>query len=146
MAPRKFLVYSKEERDCCLVDAIDGREREIASYEANIDGYTSQLLDLEASLPKMWPDNLVRFRGKSNEQLFAHGMSDDITQEDMILVSSLNHRDRIKLLLFTERAELAKSEASYKHCLSCLPTDQAVVDTMIKNRHLPTETTANDHV
>jgi hypothetical protein len=114
--PRTFLTLTADDRDDALADAISSRERELASYDANIENYTSQLESL-AALPVEWPEELVRFRGKQNEQLLAMGA----TEAQAAAASPLNHRDRLRLLLTTENAECRKSELAYDSLLGLLP-------------------------
>ncbi len=121
MPIRNFITRTEADEHDAVMDAIAGRENELASYDANVEGYTKQIAAMNAALPAEWPAELAKFKGKSNEQIFAMGASD----ADALLASQLNHRERVKLLLFTEQAERRKSEGSYAHCLSCLPTDPA---------------------
>lgn len=115
--PRNFLTLSNDDVDDKLIEAIAGREQELASYDANIEAYASMLADMDAELPAQWPSELLKFKGKSSEQIYAIGGTD----EQMILASKLNHRDRIKMLHFTEQAEMRKSEAAYSKALKKLP-------------------------
>lgn len=123
MAKRAFLFRSDDDRLDDLMDAIAGREHELASYDANIESYTEQIAAMNGVLPNEWPEELVKFKGRSNEQVFLIGL----TGEQADVVSQLNHRERLKMLLFTEKAECRKSELAYGRCLSSLPTDEAVL-------------------
>jgi hypothetical protein len=130
MANRNFLTRTKEDDHDAVMDAVHGRENELASYDANVEGYTQQLTVMDAELPKEWPKGLLKFKGKTNEQLFAIGG----TTEELELASRLNHRERVRMLLFTEKAERRKSEGSYSHCLDSLPKDTVELEAA-KQRH-----------
>lgn len=121
--PRNFLTRTEDDEHDATMDALHGRENELASYDANVEGYTQQLAAMDAELPKVWPDGLAKYRGKSNEQIYAISGS----TEDMLLASKLNHRERVRMLLFTEQAERRKSEAAYNHCKCCLPKDEVIL-------------------
>jgi hypothetical protein len=129
--PRQFLTRTEADEHDAVMEALAGRENELASYDANVVSYAQQLVGMDATLPPEWPAELVRLQGKSNEQIFAIGTRGD----DAILASQLNHRERVRMLLFTETAERAKSETAYEHCLHCLPVDpvekQAALDRYI---------------
>lgn len=120
---REFLTRTEDDEHDATMDALHGRENELASYDANIEGYTQQLAVMDEKLPKTWPNELEKFKGKSNEQIYVIGGS----MEDMLLASKLNYRDRVRMLLFTEQAECRKSEAAYEHCKCCLPKDEAIL-------------------
>ena len=115
---RAFLTRTKDDEHDAVVEAVAGRENELASYDANVAAYEQQLVEM-AALPLEWPVELAKFRGKASEQLAAMGGTD----AELLMASQLNHRDRVKFLLFTEKAERAKSELAYNYCLSQLPTN-----------------------
>lgn len=118
---RAFLTRTNTDDHDLIIEAVAGRENELASYDRNVAGYEQQLSTLNAALPADWPAALVKFKGKANETIAAMGGSD----ADLLLASQLNHRDRVKLLLFTEKAERAKSELAYNHALTLVPTNAA---------------------
>ena len=118
---RAFLTRSLTDEHDAVVEAVAGRENELASYDSNVAGYQQQLATLNVTLPADWPPELVKFKGKASEQLAAMGGTD----AELLQASKLNHRDRVKFLLFTEQAERAKSELSYNYSLTQLPTKPA---------------------
>lgn len=85
-------------------DAILAREDEVKHYQINIDNYT-EILATFADLPATWPDLLVQYRGLTVAQIQMLDVDDDT----FTLVSRLQHRDRIRSLLRSEKAEQAKS-------------------------------------
>ena len=113
---RKFITRVDDDHDSELAQSIADRENELASYYRNIESYTAQL-EAMSDVEQEWPAELVRFRGKSNDQI----MVLDVSPEDAEKASELNHRDRLKRLLFTEGAEAAKSEIAYDALLKMLP-------------------------
>jgi hypothetical protein len=119
--PREFITRTPDDDDDAAIDAVAGREQELASYDANVDAYTAQLVSMDSALPAEWPEGLQRYKGKSNEQIAVIGGE----LADMELAAAMNHRDRVRMLLFTEKAERAKSEAAYAYSLTLLPKNQA---------------------
>lgn len=113
---RTFLTRNSKDADDHIVENIASREEELSAYDANIAIYTQQLASL-TGVPDKLPAELERFKGKTNEQIFALGA----TSEEATAASMFNHRERIKLLLFTEQAECKKSELAYAALLSALP-------------------------
>ena len=85
-------------------DAILAREDEVKHYQINIDNYT-EILDEFADLPASWPEALVQYRGLTVAQIQMLDVDDDT----FTTVSRLQHRDRIRSLLRSEKAEQAKS-------------------------------------
>lgn len=125
---RNFITRKENDDHDAIVDAVAGRENELASYDTNIAAYTQQLIDMDTALPPTWV-GLERYEGKSAEQIFLIGG----TSEEQLLASKLNHRTRVRLLLFTEQVERNKSEVAYAHCKSMLPTDdQKLTDALIR--------------
>ena len=116
--PIRFLTRSASVSEDELARAVIDRENSLASYQANLDGYKQQIAALQDLPP--WPNNLLQFKGKQNEQLLAMGAS----AEEAQLASRLNHRDRINLLAFTEAAEMWKCEVTHKTLVSQI-TDEA---------------------
>lgn len=132
---RKFLTRSVQDEIDAVMDAVAGRENELASYDANIEAYTQQLATLDATLPIEWPADLLKYRGRSNEEIVCSGaeiVCSGAVESEASTASQMNHRDRVRMLLFTEKAECRKSELAYRHCLECLPADavelQAALD------------------
>jgi len=119
--PRNFMTRTEADEHDAVMDAVAGRENELASYDANVAGYEKQITAMNAALPAEWPAELAKYKGKSNEQIFAMGAAD----ADADLASQLNHRERVRMLLFTEKAERRKSELAYNHAVSQLPADPA---------------------
>ena len=114
--PRAFLINDDDANDDELVAGIDAREKELATYDRNIDSFARQLAGM-SNLPEDWPPGIVMLRGMPNERIQALAA----TEADALLASMLNHRDRLRLLLFTETAEMRKSEKAYEAILSQFP-------------------------
>ena len=113
---REFLTRNADDEDDHIMANIESREAELAAYDANIAIYTQQLAALSA-VPEKMPENLERFKSKPNEMIYALGA----TPEEAAAASEFNHRERIKLLLFTEQEECKKSELAYAALLNALP-------------------------
>lgn len=85
-----------------IAQAIIAREKELFSYQFNIDNYNTML----ASLPSDdWPDAIVQYRGAPTEAL-----PETMSIEDVELINDYNYRDRIRYLIRTETIERNKSQ------------------------------------
>lgn len=94
-------MLTKDEKKQLDVEHAYHREMEVFGYQQNIDNY-ALMLDV---LPKdAWPDNLKQHAGTPVANLPA-----DMTDEDVEAVSRYQYRDRLRVLLRTERAEQAKA-------------------------------------
>lgn len=116
---REFLTRSQDHDDDLIMESIAAREQELASYDANVDVYASQIdvLTKDASFPNEMPAEMINLKGKTNEQIKAAGVSD----EDALKASQINHLKRVETLHFTEQAERRKSELAYQSLLEMLP-------------------------
>lgn len=107
------LVYnhlSQDERDDIIAKALISREQEHWHYELNRINYESILKSIaESELPLEWPESLKGCRGQSSETL-----ATTLTYEDFVLVSRLQFRERVQVLLATTIAEQSKVEAVHK--------------------------------
>jgi hypothetical protein len=82
--------------------AIISREKELFSYQFNIDNYTNML----TSLPDDdWPTNIEMYRGVPTESL-----PDSMPIETVELINDYNYRDRLRYLIRTETIEKNKSQ------------------------------------
>ena len=86
------------------LDIIELREKEIASYELNIEVYKS----IASSLPSEWPARLLEFKGSKNKH-------EDIAKiddlDDVELVSDLWAFDEAQAMVRSEMVEKRKSQA-----------------------------------
>jgi hypothetical protein len=83
-----------------LVVAAFGREMEIYYYQINIDNYTAML----AALPQeSWPEDLFQYKEAAVDKL-----PESLTDDDVVLISEYQYRDRLRNLLRTEKAEQRK--------------------------------------
>lgn len=115
-----FLTLSADEQDDQLAEAIAGREREIAAYQLNEQNYQTMLDDPElADLPDRWPAHLSKYRTAK-----PHEVAERCSPNDAGLVSRLQFRDRIRVLIQTEAMERRKSEAVYRALLKRLPSGE----------------------
>ena len=100
-------------------DAILAREDEVKHYQINIDNYT-EILATFADLPATWPDLLVQYRGLTVAQI----QTLDVDDDTFTTVSRLQHRDRIRSLLRSEKAEQAKSQATLTALINRIPAER----------------------
>ena len=115
---RAFLTRTPDDDDDLIMESIASREQELASYDANVTVYLDQIAALDAAgVPLEMPPALAHFKGMPNEEVLRAGVS----EADATVISSVNHNCRVRLLLFTERAELKKSEMAYQALLNALP-------------------------
>jgi hypothetical protein len=77
------------------------REMEVYGYQINIDNYTTMLTALPS---EDWPANLEAFRTIATENL-PHELSD----EQVAAIGDFQYRDRLRVLVRTEKAEQNKS-------------------------------------
>jgi hypothetical protein len=92
-----------------IADAVVGREQELFSYDMNIVNYEIML----AALPEgEWPENLAQYKRSTLDQV-----PDQLDE----IVNQYQYRDRIKMLLKTERLERSKSFKIYEALLSRIP-------------------------
>ena len=114
-----YLFYSEESSDDQLVRAVYAREVECAHYDANRRNYEAMLAsDAFQKLPKEWPAALLPYKGVPGEQLAVTA-----PKEDLALISALQFRDQITVLLATNTIEQEKCQAIYKVLVEALPDE-----------------------
>ena len=77
-----------------LAQHIESRKAEMESYQMNIDNYTLLL----KKLPSNWPEHLLKYKGKSIEQIVITA----VEGEDIEHISDLVFRDKIAISLRQE--------------------------------------------
>ncbi len=97
-----------------VADAIIGRETEMFSYDMNITNYE---IMLEALPTDDWPENVEQYQRTSLDLV-----PDDLAQ----MVSEYQYRDRIRVLLKTEKLERSKAHRIYQALLSRIPEQDRV--------------------
>ena len=116
-----FYTINQQQHLDTVAEAIVGREQEIYHYDLNITNYEAML----AALPSDdWPENLVQYQRSTLDQV-----PDELDQT----VADYQYRDRLRLLLKTERLERSKSYRVYQALLAQLPEDQK--ETLIASAH-----------
>jgi hypothetical protein len=106
-----FYTITQENEINVIAEAIVAREQEIFYYDMNITNYTI----LTSTLPQDdWPANLVSYKQLPLEQ---------VPDEFYDIVNEYQYRDRIKILLKTEKTERNKSVKIYETLLSRLPEE-----------------------
>jgi len=85
-----------------IARAIMSREKELFSYNFNINNYNTMLIALPS---EDWPEHIAMYRGAPAEAL-----PDSLTIEDVELINDYNYRDRIRYLIRTETIERNKSQ------------------------------------
>ena len=107
-----FYTISDQVKQNAIAEAIVGREMEIFSYDMNISNYEIVL----SALPTGdWPEHLAQYQ---------YSTLDKVPDEYDQLVSDYQYRDRIRLLLKTERLERNKAFKIFEALVSQLPADQ----------------------
>ena len=94
-------MLTDQERQAGLVMNAFHREMEIYGYQINIDNYTTMLAALPAD---DWPADLEAFRSIKTEDL-PHELTDDQVAQ----IGDYQYRDRLRVLVRTEKAEQNKS-------------------------------------
>jgi len=122
----EFYTISQQKHYETVAEAIVGREQEIYHYDLNITNYEAMLAALPAD---DWPENLAQYQRSTLDQ---------VPDEHDQTVSDYQYRDRLRLLLKTERLERSKSYRVYQALLAQLPADQR--DTLIAEAHARMQT------
>jgi hypothetical protein len=94
-------MITDQEKQAGLVMNSFHREMEIYGYQLNIDNYSAMLAALPAD---DWPADLEAFRTIKTEDL-PHDLSD----EQVAQIGDYQYRDRLRVLVRTEKAEQNKS-------------------------------------
>jgi hypothetical protein len=94
-------MITEQEKQAGLVMNAFHREMEIYGYQLNIDNYAAMLEALPAG---DWPAYLEAFRTIKTEDL-PHELPD----EQVSAIGDLQYRDRLRVLVRTEKAEQNKS-------------------------------------
>jgi hypothetical protein len=94
-------MISDQEKLAALVMNSFHREMEIYGYQLNIDNYSTMLLTLPVD---GWPSDLEAFKPVKTEDL-----PDELTDEQVAQIADLQYRDRLRVLVRTEKAEQNKS-------------------------------------
>jgi hypothetical protein len=77
------------------------REIEIYNYQVNIDNYNA----IMTTLPQdEWPENIIQWKFTPTDQL-----PFTLSDQDVDIIHDYQYRDRISVLLRTEKAEQTKS-------------------------------------
>ena len=94
-------MISDQEKLAALVMNSFHREMEIYGYQLNIDNYGAMLAGLPADA---WPADLEAFKLMKTEDL-----PHELTDEQVAQIADLQYRDRLRVLVRTEKAEQNKS-------------------------------------
>lgn len=106
-----FYTIDQQKNHETIAEAVVGREQELYHYDLNITNYTAML----SALPQDdWPENLVQYQRSTLDQV-----PDEYDQT----VSDYQYRDRLKMLLKTERLERSKAFRIYEALLNQLPEE-----------------------
>lgn len=109
----------EEEKLKEIADHVVARQEEVANYQINIDNYTAMIALLDETLPAEWPTDLLAYRGKDLQQIYA-AVPDDLVDT----VVDLLHRDRLRMLLRSEKGEQRKANLVLSQLLTKLPSDR----------------------
>jgi hypothetical protein len=118
-----FYSISDDIKYAAIADNVVMREKELFAYDLNISNYTAML----ANLPQGdWPSDLVQYQTSTLDQV-----PDELDET----VSQYQYRDRLRLLIKTEKAERAKSFSVYQALLGQLPAntkDQLIAEAIVR--------------
>jgi hypothetical protein len=107
----KYEHLTQDEQDDVIAAAILSREREHHGYEVNCLNYRSALKLLEQyNLPDNYPEHLKQYKNTVGENL----ASAVIDLESYNLITQLQFRDRLRILLSTTLVEQFKTELIYQ--------------------------------
>ncbi|KAF0109743.1 MAG: hypothetical protein FD149_2778 [Rhodospirillaceae bacterium] len=106
---------------------LSGGEYEVFQYQLNIDHYTTRL----ASLPGGdWPAELAQYKTTPSDQL-----PDTLTDAQVQTISDFQYRDRLRILLRTEKIEQGKARrilAALKVHIPANQYDTAIADAVAR--------------
>jgi hypothetical protein len=134
-----FLTVTTQDTIDSLALNVVFREREVSSYQFNIDNYNQVLL----ALPKGdVPSDIAQYVGAKPDN---HTKIDDLplsfSDEQIDLISKYQYRVDLTLRLRTEKAEQGKARAILDALKSQIPADQLdalVADALVKvNAQIP---------
>jgi hypothetical protein len=94
-------MLTDQEKQAGLVMNAFHREMEIYGYQINIDNYTTMLAALPADA---WPADLEAFKTVKTEDL-----PDELSDDQVAQIGDYQYRDRLRVLVRTEKAEQNKS-------------------------------------
>ena len=94
-------MFTDQEKLASLVMNSFQREVEVYGYQINIDNYSTMLKSLPVG---NWPADLEAFKAVKTEDL-PHELTDDQIEQ----IADLQYRDRLRVLVRTEKAEQNKS-------------------------------------
>jgi len=113
-----YLFLTQDQQDDIVAKALRGREHEYANYELNKQNYLAILASPDVvALPVLWPNNLIRYQNIVGEDLAKSLTNPD----DFAMVTKLQFRDRVQLLLATTGIEQDKTLQVYNTLLDQLP-------------------------
>lgn len=105
----EYRFINQDQQDDTVAHALISREHEHHNYELNKQNYEHVLKDLGTQgLPDDWPSELVKYKNIQGEAL-----AKDVHGDTYDMVTKLQNRDRIRLLLKTTITEQAKCEGIY---------------------------------
>ena len=122
----EFISINEQDVKLDIARFIIIREREVYSYQFNIDNYTSIL----STLPEGdWPDNIVGYRG-----VMVDNLPESLSIEDIETINNYNYRDRLRYLIRTETIERNKSIKLLESLKSRLTSEElATLIEQVKN-------------
>ena len=82
---REFLVYSDDQADDDLLQAIQGRESEISNYDLNIANFQ----DILSMLPADCPERLLKFRDQVTDLLSGNQLG---VEQSLMTYAALKRR------------------------------------------------------
>jgi len=110
-----YQVLTQDRMDELIAAGVESREQELANYQLNIDNFNDMLAELDF-LPAEWPAHLAQYRGTKLSMV-----ANELSEEDFDLLSDLQQRDHIRMLLRTTKAEQKKSQRAHNAILKRIP-------------------------
>ena len=109
-----------KEKKSNLVKNILAREREIWSYQVNIDNYKKIISNLKCE----WGDDILKYKYYTTEQIVR-----EVPEHKMQLVSDLVFKDQISKLLKSEMLEQSRAKHVYDALVSQI--DEEVLEDLV---------------
>ena len=107
---------TNQDRFNLLADSVIHREKEVFSYQINIDNYTAMIASMEELT---LPADLAQYEGKKS-----HELPMALTEDQVQTITDYNYLQQLKAALRTEKVEQGKTQRILDAVKSQIPADQ----------------------
>jgi hypothetical protein len=116
--PRQFLTITQDDIDAKIMENLNSRENELASYDFERVNHEAAI----AALGDIKWDGITRpYKGLARDVMIARALGDGLTSEQIQAISDLNTLEYHKANLEAVKIETAKSERQYDNLVASIP-------------------------